>query len=235
MFKSNCVTELTLQHVEYQCFGCTLTLYLHLYEYVSLCVAIFLSQYEKWKVTVSNAVRERDYEANSNSKHKYKDHWLALTSLIPRFFMFHWSASHEWNPLFPHQAWRPPTNFITRGQRGKEWSPFGALKPHSSKLAVQHVLTGGGSADRGGALRRAPSFHVVAAHSHEVMRPLHLEKHQTPKLSPCVLVNLIKSFILRQRDHILVSGCRSGANACAWLQVPKLFSVWLTAVSPLML
>lgn len=42
------------------------------------------------------------------------------------------------------------------------------------------VLTGGGGAGRGGALRRAPSLHVEGAGSHKVLHALHLETQAEP-------------------------------------------------------
>lgn len=50
------------------------------------------------------------------------------------------------------------------------------------------VLTGGGGASWSWALWRAPSFHIEGTRSYKVRHSLHLERHQTAKLSPCIIL-----------------------------------------------
>lgn len=72
------------------------------------------------------------------------------------------------------------------GDREKKNGALLQQQVHTHQSLQFSILTGGGSADWSRALRRAPSLHIVGTHSYKVMHSLHLEKHQTAKLSPCI-------------------------------------------------
>lgn len=150
-----------------------------------------------WKEKIEKAVRRyRDLEPNSSSKeHGYKVHWFTVTSLILHVLINYTICQPS---LVSHEAWSQLNPKFKTSLQGQTWWWW------TFRLVLQFsILTRGGSADRTGALRWAPSLHVVGTHSHIVIHSLHWKSSRVPN-NHCALTSWITHCGTKEWESALI-------------------------------